>query len=92
MKLRFLFPVLAAVGLFAQPIDQGRRDFLRSSVHAGRKTFLDAIAGLSEAQWKFKPAPDRWSIAEIAEHVILNRRPSRSRNRTRPRTRPCSPA
>lgn len=33
--------------------------------------FLDAINGLSDAQWKFKPAPDRWSIAEIAEHLIL---------------------
>jgi hypothetical protein len=26
---------------------------------------------LSEAQWKFKPAPDRWSIAEILEHIVL---------------------
>src|SRR5205807_10040777 len=23
------------------------------------------------AQWKWKPAVDRWSIAEIAEHVVL---------------------
>ena len=71
MKLRLLFPVLAAAGLLGQPIDQGRRDFLLSALHADRKTYLDSVAGLSEAQWKFKPAPDRWSIAEIAEHVIL---------------------
>jgi len=30
-----------------------------------------ATRGLSEAQWKFKPAPDRWSIAEILEHIVL---------------------
>jgi hypothetical protein len=30
---------------------------------------LAATDGLSDAQWKFKPAPDRWSIAEIVEHV-----------------------
>ena len=30
-----------------------------------------AIKGLSDAQWKFAPAADRWSIAEIAEHVIF---------------------
>ena len=30
---------------------------------------LDAIAGLSPAQWTFKPAPDRWSIAEVLEHL-----------------------
>ena len=33
------------------------------------KNFLAAINGVSEAQWKFKAAPDRWSIAETAEHI-----------------------
>jgi hypothetical protein len=28
-----------------------------------------ATTGLSEAQWNFKPAPDRWSIAEVVEHL-----------------------
>ena len=28
--------------------------------------------GLSPAQWNFKPAPDRWSIAQIAEHILLS--------------------
>ena len=31
--------------------------------------FLKSIEGLSEAQWNFKPAPDRWSVAECAEHI-----------------------
>ena len=30
---------------------------------------LDATKGLSEAQWNFKPAPDRWSVAEVMEHI-----------------------
>jgi hypothetical protein len=30
-----------------------------------------AVKGLSEAQLKFKPAPDRWSVAEILEHITL---------------------
>jgi hypothetical protein len=29
----------------------------------------DATAGLSETQWNFKPAPDRWSVAEVTEHI-----------------------
>jgi DinB superfamily len=33
------------------------------------KNFLAAIDGVSDAQWKFKAAPDRWSIAETAEHI-----------------------
>ncbi len=34
------------------------------------KNFLAAINGLSDAQWKFKAAPDRWSIAQVAEHIV----------------------
>ncbi|HEV1286702.1 MAG TPA: DinB family protein [Bryobacteraceae bacterium] len=26
---------------------------------------------LSEEQWNFKPGPERWSIAEIVEHVVV---------------------
>jgi hypothetical protein len=36
-----------------------------------RKEFLSAIDGVTERQWKWKPATDRWSIGEIAEHVVL---------------------
>lgn len=39
---------------------EGTRAFLRSN-----------LEGLSEAQWRFKPGVDRWSIAEIAEHIAL---------------------
>ncbi len=35
------------------------------------KEFFAAIENLNEAQWKYKPAPDRWSVAEVAEHIIL---------------------
>ena len=62
---------LVAIPLLAGPLKQGDRDFALSQLHATRKMVLDAIDGLSEAQWKFKPAPDRWSIAEIVEHLIL---------------------
>jgi hypothetical protein len=34
--------------------------------------FLQSISGLSEKQWKFKPAPDRWSVAEVAEHITVS--------------------
>ena len=34
-----------------------------------RKDFLAAVDGLTEEQWKFKPSPERWSIAETAEHI-----------------------
>ncbi|MBI4892066.1 MAG: DinB family protein [Acidobacteria bacterium] len=40
-----------------------------SALHASRKQFLDALAGLSEKQLMWKPSPDSWSIFEIAEHL-----------------------
>jgi DinB superfamily len=42
-------------------------DYLKQT----QKDFLASIAGVSEAQWKFKAAPDRWSIAETAEHIAV---------------------
>jgi hypothetical protein len=42
-------------------------DYLKQT----QKEFLSAIEGLSEAQWKFKSAPDRWSVAEVAEHIAV---------------------
>jgi hypothetical protein len=35
-----------------------------------RHYVVGATRGLSDAQWKFKPAPDRWSILEIVEHMV----------------------
>lgn len=48
------------------PADKTRAlDYLEST----KKGVLDATKGLSEAQWNFKPAPDRWSAAEVMEHI-----------------------
>jgi len=36
-----------------------------------RQRVFDVTAGLTNAQWQFKPAPDRWSIAENLEHMVM---------------------
>jgi hypothetical protein len=36
-----------------------------------RNGVIGALIGLSEAQWRYKPAPGVWSIAENAEHVVF---------------------
>src|SRR5262245_49845757 len=38
---------------------------------ASREKFAKSVVGLSEAQLKFKSAPDRWSVAEVAEHITV---------------------
>jgi hypothetical protein len=55
----------------AGSLSQTDRDHSMSYQHATRKQFLDALDGISEEQWKYKPGPDRWSIAEVAEHIAV---------------------
>jgi DinB superfamily len=46
------------------------RDFGVQYLKDTRQQLLEAVAGLSDAQMKFKAAPDKWSIAEIVEHLV----------------------
>ena len=47
------------------------KKFLLNYLQQTRKDFLKSISGLSEAQWNYKASPERWSIAECAEHITL---------------------
>jgi hypothetical protein len=33
--------------------------------------FFASINGVSDAQWKWKSSPERWSVGETAEHIVL---------------------
>jgi hypothetical protein len=33
---------------------------------------IDAVAGLSDAQLNFKPAPDRWSVLDCVKHIAFS--------------------
>jgi hypothetical protein len=63
---------LSAVPAYAQPLTQQERDSLLKHLQQTREAFLGSISGLSEAQWTFKAGPDRWSIAEVAEHIAIS--------------------
>ncbi|MCI0390071.1 MAG: DinB family protein [Acidobacteria bacterium] len=49
------------------------KDYAAIAEHlaASREKFQKALAGLSEEQMRFKSAPERWSIAQVAEHLTL---------------------
>ena len=74
MKNWFLLLSLTALAAPASPqaLTQQERERGMSELHATRKLFLDSVAGLSDAQWNFKPAPEVWSVAECAEHIALS--------------------
>lgn len=63
---------MPAVILAADPaITEAEREKAVRLFEASRAEFLGSIDGLSEAQWKWKPAPTRWSVGEVAEHIVL---------------------
>lgn len=53
-------------------LPQAERERGGRHLEGSRQYLLGAVAGLSEAQWNFKPAPERWSAAEIVEHLALS--------------------
>lgn len=40
-------------------------------IDAERGRLLSAVEGLSEEQQGFRPAPDRWSVAQLCEHLSI---------------------
>jgi len=63
--------VSLAGGLSGQDISNAERDQALRYLAETRAGVIDAVKGLSEAQFNFKPAPDRWSVAEILEHISI---------------------
>jgi hypothetical protein len=62
---------LAVPAAAQTPLSPQDRDTLIRDLQRSRAMFLDAIADVkTEAQWNYKPAPDRWSVAECAAHII----------------------
>lgn len=68
-----LLSLISCLGLYAADARMTTED--RSKVlhwlDESRQEFLAAIDGVSEEQWKWKPAPERWSVGETAEHIVL---------------------
>ncbi len=58
-------PVLAAD---APAVNTGKEKLVQD-LERTRDKFLKSVEGLSEAQWNYKAAPEKWSIAQCAEHI-----------------------
>jgi len=72
---------IAAVALFLAPallpaadahMTPQERTQLVQYLKDSQKEFLAAVSNLSDEQWKWKPAPERWSVGECAEHILLS--------------------
>src|SRR5262245_26935128 len=69
---------MLAMGVAGRPtvvageVTDADRKALLAHLERTEQQFLASIQGLSEAQWKWKAAPDRWSVAEVAEHITVS--------------------
>ena len=76
MKFRMIAvaPVVALALVLPAAAQDAKADRQKAAAYLEetRAKFLKSIEGLTEAQWKFKASPDRWSIAEVAEHIALS--------------------
>ncbi len=48
------------------------RETILKYLNDTKADFVSQLTGLSDAQLNFRPAPSRWTIAEIAEHIVLS--------------------
>ena len=70
-----LIAVLAVAGgtaISAQELTQADKEHALQYLESTKKDVLEATKGLSVAQWNFKPAPDRWSVAQVMEHIAAS--------------------
>ncbi len=79
MRTKSLAAVLMALVLMAgataasaQEVTQAEKDKALQYLESTKKNVLEATKGLSEAQWNFKAAPDRWSVAQVVEHIAAS--------------------
>jgi len=68
--LTVVLTVCSAATGNAQDVSPADKDRALAYLESTKKGVVDATKGLSDAQWNFKPAPDRWSIAEVMEHLL----------------------
>jgi hypothetical protein len=59
----------AVASASAQSLTPADRDKAMAYLESTKDGVLAATAGLSPAQWAFKAAPDKWSVAEVTEHI-----------------------
>src|ERR1700674_3168550 len=53
----------------AQEVTQAEKDKALQYLESTKKNIQEATKGLSAAQWNFKQGPERWSVAQVMEHI-----------------------
>jgi hypothetical protein len=69
-----LLPAIALAADAAATLTDAERKEMVDLLASSERDFLALIENATDEQWRWKPKPDRWSIGECAEHIILSER------------------
>src|SRR5271168_2593027 len=72
MKSLLLASILLLFPAGSVTLSQVERDRAATELESSQSALLDAVKGMSDAQWNFRPPPDHWSAAECVEHLTLS--------------------
>jgi DinB superfamily len=61
-----------AIAATAMEVTEAEQERALTYLESTKVNLLATTKGLSAAQWNFKPAPDRWSIAQVMEHIAAS--------------------
>jgi len=64
--------LLLAAGAGARTLTKAERKQAEKEIKAGHKELKKSIGKLTDEQLRWKPATERWSAAECAEHLIVS--------------------
>ncbi len=72
MSLTTLGMLLLPAALGAQTLTKEERHALLQSLQKTDQELSEIVQEITPAQWEYKPAADRWSIREVAEHILVS--------------------
>jgi hypothetical protein len=61
----------AALSTYGNPMTQQEREHLVAHLEMTQAWLTDEVSALSAAQLNFRPAPDRWTVAEVVQHLVV---------------------
>ena len=71
-QIAFVLLLVIATAVSAQELTQAEKESALQYLESTKTNLLETTKGLSQTQWDFKPAWDRWSIAQVMEHIAAS--------------------
>jgi DinB superfamily len=66
----FVF-LATAVSAFANPMTTAEREHVVAHLQMTQAWLTDEVSSLSATQLNFRPGPDRWTVAEVVQHLVV---------------------